>query len=112
MTSETAKNIGTILVVVGVICFVFSCGSCYSCVVTKRQPVSDGQGEYFITGDGRAVPRAVNYDTKGEHYGYYVLVPLVLGVIMSFAGTGIIHNSIEKEVEESSKALKKHFDGK
>jgi uncharacterized membrane protein len=80
MTGEKARIVGNVLLFLGMLSFVASCGGCYACVSTLE---TDYGREEVYTKSGGGVGYGAKSETRaGEGAGYLFLVPFVIGVIL------------------------------
>jgi uncharacterized membrane protein len=85
MTGQTARIVGNVLVFVGLVSFVASCGGCYACATTLETDY--GREEVYTKSDGGLGYGAKAETRAAEGAGYWILVPFVIGVISIFAST-------------------------
>ncbi len=83
MTGQTARIVGNVLVFLGVLSFVASCGGCYACVTTLETDY--GREEVYQKPDGSAGYGAKSETKVAKGAGYLILVPFVIGVILIVA---------------------------
>ncbi len=87
MSTENLKMLSQGLLIVGVLSFVLSMGSCFSCITAKREVVYDSSEEVYRKPDGTLGYGAKSHTTGGEGYGFYIIGFFVVSIITSVAGS-------------------------
>lgn len=85
MTEEDVAGIAKGLMIIGVLCFVLSCGGCFACVSSLN--TTYGPEEYYDKGGGKVGYGAKSYTSGGEGAGYYVGLPILAGIVLIIASS-------------------------
>jgi hypothetical protein len=112
MVSEDKKSIATCLLGAGVLFFVISMGSCFSCVTADRKVVYDSPEEYYQKSDGSTGYGAKAHTEGGEGYFLLIVGFFVASFVSLGVGGAMLQSSVEpvdKEPEETVAELRKRL---